>query len=217
MRRSGAGRGPDDRPIVALVSRSGSGTIHRSWGAVNVQTSTEMLELFADWRVGDRSAREHIFRAVHHELRAIAAARLRQERNSSLSSGDLVNEAVIRLSRLTQLKFESKPHLLALASRIMRQALIDAARRKQAAKRYHLPVTLRTDLVDSREPADLIALDSALSELQAVSPEHARIVELRFFGGMTNADIAVVLGVSEPTVKRRWATTKAWLIDRLAA
>lgn len=180
-----------------------------------MNAGTDLTSLFAAWQSGDGAAGDEMFRLVHRELRSIAAARLRHERNSSLSSGDLVNEAVLRLSRLQRLELQSRPHLLALASRIMRQILVDAARRRLSGKRLHERVTLNTGIVDARTPADLIALDSALNELNDVAPEHAQIVELRFFGGMTNADVAAVLGVSEPTVKRRWTTTKAWLMDRL--
>lgn len=156
-----------------------------------------------------------MFATLDSELRRIAAAKLRGERHTSLSTGDLVNEAVIRLSKLTIMEFHGRAHILALASRLMRRVLIDAARQRAAAKRGDTPVTLCTGVADWEMPIDLLELELALNELARLDPERSRIVEMRFYGGMASADIAEVLGISEPTVKRRWAATRAWLHDRL--
>lgn len=176
---------------------------------------SDFLQLAGRWQDGDRNAGDALFSSLDGELRQIAAARLRSERHTSLSTGDLINEAVIRLSRLTVMEFHGRAHILALASRLMRRVLIDAARQRNALKRGETPVTLCTDAGAWEMPVDLLQLDLALEELAELDPERCQIVEMRFFGGMTTGDIAEVIGISEPTVKRRWAATRAWLRDRL--
>ena len=171
--------------------------------------------LLEQWQGGDNDAGSEVFSALNNELRMIAAARLRSESNSSLSTGDLVNEAVMKLARLDILKLQSRPHVLALASKMMRQILIDHARKRQAAKREHSVVTLTTNVAQWEVPIEMMALDMALKELQELDPQRADIVEMRFFGGMSVADISVVLEISEATVKRRWAATRAWLYNKL--
>jgi len=175
----------------------------------------DLAALALQWQVGSRRAGDELFSALDRELRVIAAARLRNERNCSLSTGDLVNEAVLKLSRLNTMELQGRAHILALASRLMRQVLIDAARKRKTEKRGDTPVTLCTNIAQWEMPVDIVALDLVLTELAETDPERARIVEMRFFGGMSSADIAHVLGISEPTVKRRWAATRAWLHNRL--
>jgi RNA polymerase sigma factor (TIGR02999 family) len=168
-------------------------------------------EMTAAWQTGNREAGNAIFAEIEQELMSIAAAKLNQERQSSLSTGDLINEAIIRLSQLTEMKFQSKAHVLALASRIMKQVLVDQARKKRSDKRDHIKVTLITNLPDWESPVDLLDINLILEELRELDAERADIVEMRFFGGMSTADIAAVLEISERTVKRRWASTRAWL------
>jgi RNA polymerase sigma factor (TIGR02999 family) len=167
------------------------------------------------WQQGDREAGEELFKAIGKELRVIAAGRLRQERHSSLSTGDLVNEALIKLFRLNVMEFQGRAHILALASRLMRQILIDEARKRNRDKHSGEAVTLTTNVAHWEMPLDLLSIDFVLTELHEIDEQRASLVEMRFFGGMTNAEIAEVLGVSEPTVKRRWAATRAWLKHRL--
>jgi len=176
----------------------------------------DFAKLAHDWKNGSRRAGDQIFSALEDELRTIAAARLRQERNCSLSAGDLVNEAVFKLMRLHSVELQSRAHILALASRLMRQILVDEARKRNSAKRYHTSVTLHTGVGQWEMQIDLMAIEIALEELGEIDEERAQIVEMRYFGGMSIVDIAEVLGVSEPTVKRRWASTRAWLRRRLA-
>ncbi|MEP2987561.1 MAG: ECF-type sigma factor [Parasphingorhabdus sp.] len=171
--------------------------------------------LMDEWQAGDRHAGNQLFTDLERELHLIAAAKLASESNSSLSTGDLINEAVIRLSRLKEIDLQSKAHILALASRIMRQVLIDHARRRNSAKREHAKVTLVTNIGVWDRPIELLTLDLLLDELKEMDQQRADIVEMRFFGGMSISDIAVVLDVSEATVKRRWVSTRAWLHDRL--
>ena len=167
------------------------------------------------WRDGDVAAGDHLFRVLDADLRQIAAARLSAERSASLAAGELVNEAVIRLAGLDRIEWKSRSHILALASTVMRQALLDHARRKNSQKRQHEKVTLCTQLGEPDPRTELFSLNMAMEELAEIDPERAQIVEMRYFGGMSQADIGEVLGISEATVKRRWQATRAWLQDRL--
>ena len=178
-------------------------------------SQVDYAKLASDWQDGDRAAGNELFVALGDELRAIAAARLRQERHCSLSIGDLVNEAIIKLFRLNIMELQSRAHILALTSRLMRQILIDEARKRASAKHHHASVTLTANVAQWQMPLELMAIEMALSELAEIDPERGEIVEMRFFGGMSSADIATALGISEATVKRRWASTRAWLYHRL--
>lgn len=171
--------------------------------------------LMDEWQAGDRNAGNQLLTDIEKELHLIAAAKLAGENSSSLSTGDLINEAVIRLSKLTKIDLQSKAHIIALASRIMRQVLIDHARKRHSDKRNHAKVTLVTNIGVWDRSIELLTLDHLLDELKELDPQRADIVEMRFFGGMSITDIAVVLDTSEATVKRRWVSTRAWLHDRL--
>lgn len=171
--------------------------------------------LAKEWQSGNRSAGDQLFRLVERELRVIAAAKLRREPNSSLSTGDLINEAMIRLSQLGSIEWRGRSHLVALAATIMRQVLLDQARQRLAGKRRGDRVTLCTDIAEPARPLDVIDLEDALEDLMRIDPQRVRIVEMRFYGGMSMADIGEVLDLSEATVKRRWAATRAWLYQQL--
>ena len=166
------------------------------------------------WQAGDDEAQEQLFGALYPWLKQAAAGLLRNERNVSLSSGDVVHETVIRLIQLNRIQWEDTAHFMALASKFMRRVLIDHVRAKQAERRRHVRVDLTTRFEPGRR-LDLQKLDSALVRLSAIDPEKAGIVEMRYFGGMTIEDIAKVIGVSEPTVKRRWMAARAWLTDAM--
>lgn len=181
---------------------------------VRVQTGI----LLADWRDGDVASRDALFERLYIELRKVSAALLRAESNSSLSTGDLVNEAAMRLLKLDQIDWADKNHFMALAAKAMRQTLIDHARRKNADKRAHERVTLVTRFEGApADRLDLEQLEDALESLGALDQEKARIVELRFYGGMSLAEIGQVVGVSESTVKRQWRAARAWLADAMEA
>jgi len=167
------------------------------------------------WQGGDDGARSRLISRLYPELAQIAAARLRRESDPSLSTGDLINDAVVRLIQADPIGFADRAHVIASASRMMRNILIDHARRKDAGKRRHRKVELCTN-VDGPQRLDLILLESALIRLGAIDPQLMELVEMRYFGGMTVTDIAVVTGLSEPTVKRRWQAARAWLSDALA-
>lgn len=171
--------------------------------------------LIGRWKDGQVDARDRLIETLHPSLAQIAAARLRNEPDSSLSTGDLINDAVLRLIRIEGLDIADRAHLIALASRLMRNILTDHARARRAAKRDHHRVELTTR-IDGEQRIDLAQLESALIRLGALDPQLMEIVEMRYFGGMTLTDIAEVTTLSEPTVKRRWQTARAWLATTLA-
>ena len=170
--------------------------------------------LFRRWQDGSLDARDELVKRLHPELVEIAAARLRRERDSSLSTGDLINQVVLRIIRTEGLALTDRAHFVALSSRMMRHILVDHARAKASSKRDHAKVELST-AIDGGQRVDLISLESALIRLKAIDAQLMELVEMRYFGGMTIADISVVLGVSEPTAKRRWQVARAWLADAL--
>lgn len=170
--------------------------------------------LLARWQNGESSARDRLIARLHPELVMIAAARLRGERDSSLSTGDLINDAVLKIMAMDQNNLADRAHLIALASRMMRHILVDHARLKSSAKRGHVKVELCT-AVEGGQRLDLNCLESALIRLGAIDEQLMELVEMRYFGGMTVADIGIVTGLSEPTIKRRWQTARAWLTDAL--
>lgn len=173
-------------------------------------------QLLDDWRAGDLAARDRLFTQLYSELRQISAGLIRAERNLSLSTSDLVNEAVIRLMRVDRVEWADKVHFLALAARAMRRVLIDHARKKRSDKRHHQKVTLVSRLSDGQsDRMDMDVLEKALIRLSVIDEDKAEIVELRYFGGMTLEEIAEVRGVSEATVKRNWRVARAWLLDCL--
>lgn len=171
--------------------------------------------LLARWQRGEGDARDRLIERLHPELAQIAAARLRGERRSSLSTGDLINDAVVRLIQSDGSAPVDRAHFIALASRLMRHILIDHARAKASAKRRHARIELCTE-IDGGQRFDLIELESALIRMGAIDEQLAELVEMRFFGGMTISDVSLVTGLSEPTVKRRWQAARAWLEDALA-
>lgn len=178
-------------------------------------TSTATVEaLIAQWRAGDTQARDTLVKALYPELRIIASAQMRRERNVSFSSGDLVNDAVLRLVQLGQVTLNDRAHVMALAARLMRNIVIDHARARRTDKRNHVKIPLDEGL-DGEKMPDLIALETALVRLGVIDAALAELVELRYFGGMGLGDIAIVTGLSEATLKRRWRTARAWLADAL--
>lgn len=179
-----------------------------------MRNEPETQVLIADWRRGLPHAREGLIAKLYPDLAQIAAARLRAEGTSSLSTGDLINDAVLRLIQSDGLDVADRAHFMALASRLMRRILIDHARAKATAKRAHVKVELTTGVAG--EPRfDLVFLETALCRLGAIDEQLVEVVEMRYFGGMSVGDVAAATGLSEPTVKRRWQTARAWLTDAL--
>lgn len=176
--------------------------------------SQPVTELLGRWKAGDQAALESLVPLVYKELREIARHHLQRERpGHTLQSAALVHEAYLRLLDQQPFDTENRAHFLAIASRLMRQILVDHARTYGAAKRgadrrVEVDVSL---VVAHTKTTDVVALDDALTALSNLDEQQGRIVELRFFGGLATEEIAEVLGVSPSTVKRDWNVAKAWL------
>jgi RNA polymerase sigma factor (TIGR02999 family) len=182
---------------------------------VAADSSTRINRLLAEWGQGNEEAREALIPAVYNELRRQARRHLRGERpDHTLESAALVNEAYLRLVRQDVPQWQNRAHFFGVAAQLMRHILVDHARNRLAAKRgAGVPrLALDPELAPVPKPGiDLVALDDALSKLAALDTQQGRLIELRFFGGLSIEEAAVVLGVSPATVKREWATARAWL------
>jgi RNA polymerase sigma-70 factor (ECF subfamily) len=168
----------------------------------------------------DERQMEALMPLVYDELRRIAGRYMRRERpGQTIEATGLVNEAYLRLAAERPREFANRTHFVAIAAISMRQILVQRARARAAQKRGGAPARLTLDermLVDEGRTVDLIALDDALTELEAFDPAQARIVELRYFGGLTVEETAEAVGVSPATVKREWTMARAWLKQTLA-
>jgi RNA polymerase sigma factor (TIGR02999 family) len=166
------------------------------------------------WRRGDQAAFERLVPIVYDELRRRARHYLRGERpNHTLQPTALVNEAYVRLVKLDHVDWQDRTHFFVVAARQMRRILVDAARARRGQKRGGGAVRVVFDeaLAVSERGPDVVALDDALALLAAKDERKARVVELRFFGGLTNTQIAAALGVSNDTITRDWQMAKLWL------
>ena len=185
---------------------------------MNQQHSHPVSELLTRWRAGDQEALEALVPLVYKDLRDIARHHLQRERpDHTLQSAALVHEAYLRLLDQRPFDTENRAHFLAVASRLMRQILVDHARSHGAAKRgANRRVELDTSLVPPQvRSADVVALDDALNGLAKLDEQQGRIVEMRFFGGLATEEIAEVLDISPSTVKRDWNVAKAWLTRQM--
>lgn len=158
---------------------------------------------------------------VYSELHRLAGGYVRRERAQSVQATDLVHEAYLRLARDASPRWQNRTHFIAIAAIAMRRLLVERARARHAAKRggHNLAVTLDDTLLADGGPTpliDLIALDRALTELAGVDPEQAKIVEFRYFGGLSVEETAEALGISPATVKRHWTIARAWLLRAMA-
>ncbi|MEL6703628.1 MAG: ECF-type sigma factor [Bacteroidota bacterium] len=184
-------------------------------------SSDNLTALLADFRAGDRSAVDAVLPLVYNELETMARQRLRRERDGhTLDTAALVHEAYLKLVDQTRADWQSRSHFLGVASVAMRRILVNYARDRRAAKRGGDEVagTLHDDAVGRvARSEDLLALDEALDRLAALDERSARVVEMWFFGGLEQREIAGVLGVSEKTVRRDWQAAKAWLSHALRA
>ncbi|HWZ85242.1 MAG TPA: sigma-70 family RNA polymerase sigma factor [Thermoanaerobaculia bacterium] len=175
----------------------------------------EVTVLLREWSAGDRGALERLMPLVYGELRKIAASHLRSERGShTLQPTALVHEAYLRLVGQRSVSWANRAHFYGIAAQMMRRVLVDHARRRQAAKRN--PWTISVALPEGEPGAadrapELLALDLALTELERLDPRQARVVELRFFAGLSVEETAEVAGISTATVKREWRTARAFL------
>ena len=181
------------------------------------ESAGEITQLLQGWRGGDRKALDALLPVVYKELQRLAHFQLRKERpDHTLQSAALVNEAYLRLVGLHTPQWEGRSHFFAIAAQQMRQILVDYARQHRAGKRGGGADALSLDdsgLLQQGKGRDLdvIALDDAMKALAQFDPRKAKVVELRFFGGLNFEEIAEVLKVSAITVARDWSTAKAWL------
>lgn len=179
----------------------------------------DVTQILAEWRNGDSAALNELLPVIYDELRQQADRYLRRESpGHTLQATALVNEAYLRLVDQTSVNWQNRAHFFGAAANLMRQILIQHARAKHAEKRGGAAQKLYLDEVSAladnsvNEPnLDLLALDDALDELAAVAPQQSRVVELRFFAGLSIEETAEALGISPATVKREWNMAKAWL------
>jgi RNA polymerase sigma factor (TIGR02999 family) len=176
---------------------------------------SEVTQLLQVWRGGDRKALEALFPLVYKELRRLAHFQLRNERpNHTLQSAALVHEAYLRLVGMGHPRWESRTHFFAIAAQLMRQILVDYARRHGAAKRGGSVCKLSLDdatMMPRRKDVDVVALDDALIGLAKIDPRQSRVVELRFFAGLSLEQVSEVLEIAPATVQRDWTAARAWL------
>ena len=178
-------------------------------------SAPRITELLINWRQGDQGAREDLIPVIYGELRRIARNYLRRERpDHTLQSGALVHEAYLRLSGERSPEWKNRAHFFGVAAQVMRHILVDHARNRAATKRGGGAPRLALDpgmaLPQTRD-LDLLHLDDALNRLAEFDARQCRLIELRFFGGLSIVETATALNVSAATVKREWATARAWL------
>lgn len=176
--------------------------------------SRQVTELLHRWKQGDEKALRALVPLVYKELRRLAHYHLQSERpDHSLQSTALVHEAYIRLVGGEPVELQNRAHFIAVASRLMRQILVDYARNRRANKRdggYKIDLDDPAALPITRD-TELLALDDALNELSRLDERQGKIVEMKFFGGLSAPEIAQMLGISRATVDRDWATARVWL------
>ncbi|HRC85379.1 MAG TPA: sigma-70 family RNA polymerase sigma factor [Thermoanaerobaculia bacterium] len=184
-----------------------------------IAEDTTVTDLLLNWNSDNKAALDRLMPLVAEELRRRAQRYLDQERpGHTLQPTALVNELYMRLLDRRQADWKSRAHFFAFAARVMRRILVDHARARGTAKRGGdaLAVTLSAaDEMASERTVDMIALDEALEKLARLDEEQARIVELRFFGGLSVEETAAVIGCAEATIARRWASARAWLFGQL--
>jgi len=185
---------------------------------MTISASQDVTQMLIAWGQGDEEARDELIPLVYDQLRRIARHRLRGERHGqTLQTADLINEAYLRLVE-EQVPWQSRAHFFGIAARLMRNILVDKARARQRLKRggdrQQISLTAAEDAPE--DSANLLALHEALNILAEVDPQKSKIVELRFFGGLTIDETAEVIGISTPTVERGWRAARAWLQTELA-
>jgi RNA polymerase sigma factor (TIGR02999 family) len=192
------------------------------WGeCVASSSSQSVTELLARWKTGDVSARDALVPLVYDELRRIARRCLsNQPSNHTLQPTALVHEAYLRLARRDSVDWQDRGHFFALAAQMMRQILVDHARKQLAVKRGGNAITVVVDessAVSKETSLDLLALDDAMNRLATLDPRQCQIVELRFFGGLSIEETAEAVKISTATTKREWATARLWLYNAMSS
>lgn len=185
------------------------------------ESNGEVSALLVAWiRKRDQDVLNDLLPRIYAELQKQARRYLRREQNQSLQTAELINEAYIKLVGQKNLKIQNRKHFFAIAANLMREILVDRARRRNRIKRggNNADLELREDIyvVAAQNDVDLLALDAALTRLAVIDAQQARVVELKFFGGLEIAEIGEVLTISSATVKRDWNSAKAWLRHELS-
>ena len=182
----------------------------------------DVTRILHEWKDGNREALDRLIPIVYDELRTIASRQLAREwRHDRLQTTTVVNEAYVKLYAQRQVDWQNRGHFFALAAQLMRRILVDHARRELREKHgggavhVELNAALSTPVEPTLDVLDAVALDTALQKLEALDPDQGRIVEMRFFGGLTVEETAAALGISPATVKREWAVAKGWLYREL--
>ena len=179
----------------------------------------EVTDLLVKWGRGDKAALDELVPLVQEELRHLARRYIARERpGHTLQTTALVNEAYLRLVKQEKVQWQDRAHFFAVSARVMRHILVDYARSRGYAKRGGAAHRVTLDeavAVSAAQAADLVALDEALKSLSEIYPRRSQVVELRYFGGLNNEEVAEVLRVSTKTVERDWRYAKAWLYDEL--
>lgn len=189
-------------------------------GAMTTSPPKEVTQLLLAWNGGNEDALNKLIPLVHAELRQAAKRYMRRERaGHTLQTSALVNEVYLRLIEARNVEWRDRAHFFAISAQLMRRVLVDFARRRNQLKRggeaRHISIEEALDVSDERG-ADVIALDDALNELAKLNQRQSRVVELRFFGGLTEEEIAEVLKISPRTVRNDWRLARAWLYRELS-
>lgn len=180
----------------------------------------QITQMLLRWSEGDKSAFDQLLPLVYDELRGLAKGYLRRHATqNTLQPTALVHEAYLRLVNQEQVSWQNRAQFFGLAATVMRGLLVDHARRAQADKRggsqYSVSLS-EADCIGEQKDFDLVALDQALDKLAELEPRHSRIVEMRFFAGLTIEETAVALGISHATIERDWTLARAWLFRELS-
>ena len=182
---------------------------------------SEITQLLHQWQAGNRDAFERLVPLVQHELRLLAARRLRREwRHDRLQITAILNETYLKLFDQRDVDWQNRGHFFGIAAQLMRRVLLDHARRQTRKKRGGVAVPVELDAtvptpVHGPDAVDVFDLDRALTRLEALDPIQARIIELRFYAGLTIEETALALSLSPATIKREWALAKGWLLREL--
>jgi len=184
------------------------------------RTNQGVTELLVKWSGGDQSALDELMPLVYDELRRLAASYLRRQAGAhTLEATALVHEAYVRLADQKHASMEHRAQFFGLAAKVMRDILVDHARKRMANKRggQQLRLSLsQAERLGHKPEVELLALDDALTELAVTNPQHSRVVELRFFGGLTIAETAQTMNLSHATTERYWSFARAWLRRELS-
>lgn len=187
---------------------------------MTASSSKDVTQLLLAWNSGDHSALDQIIPIVYEELRRVARRYLRREQGGhTLETTALVHEVYLRLIDANSVEWQDRAHFFAISARLMRQILVDFARRRKQVKRGAEASKLSFDealMVPLEQSADLVALDDALKTLASLNLRQSKVVELKYFGGLTEEEIAEVLDISARTVRHDWSLARAWLYRELS-